>query len=477
MHFDLKANDLNSSNSTGPQQTLGLWDAISIIVGIVVGVSIFRVPSTVMQNVSSGWAALGVWASAGVLALVGALCYAELATRHRNGGEYTFLTRAFGRSFGFLFGWAQLTGVFSGSIGSMAYVFGDYGAATFGLEPSAVPLLALSSIAALTVLHVLGVETSKAVQNFLTVAKVCGLSLLLIVGLNGPGSDSLASTLDVNGPGVGLAWILILYAYGGWNDSAFVAAELKDPHRNIPRALGGGMLAIIVLYVLINLAYFRGLGFAGMRDSGTPAVDLMQQATLLPESWRGVSAKVVGVIVMISALGAVHGLLFTGSRLFAVMGTEHPLFAGLGRWHARLGTPVAALLAQASMTALLVVLVGTGAGRDLVDLIVVKIGRSPIPWRQYFGGFETLLAATAPVFWGFFVLNSIAVFVLRRRDAIEPAAFRVPLYPLTPLVFCATCLYMLWQSVVYAKDLSLLALLPLLIGIPLFVVSERLRKS
>jgi len=431
-----------------------------------------------MHNVSSGWAALGVWGAAGVLALIGALCYAELATRQRHGGEYTFLTTAFGRPIGFLFGWAQLTGVFSGSIGSMAYVFGEYGVATFELDSQFVPLLALASIASLTTLHVLGVSTSKMVQNILTIAKVVGLAVLLVAGLCSSAKESLSVVHEIDGPGVGLAWILVLYAYGGWNDSAFVAAELKHPHRNIPRALGGGMLAIIGLYLLINLAYFRGLGFMGLRGSSTPAVDVVQLATILPTTVRIVSGKAVGLIVMISALGAVHGLLFTGSRLFAVMGTEHPLFARLGRWHATLGSPVAALLAQASMTALLVLLVGTETGRVSVDLIVKQLGRDGIPWSTYFGGFETLLAATAPVFWGFFVLNSVAVFRLRhqQRNATDSAAFRVPFYPLTPLIFCATCLYMFWQSILYAKDLSLLALLPLLFGLPLYGLSERQRR-
>lgn len=456
--------------------SLGLWDAISITVGIVVGVSIFEVPRLVMDNVSNGWMALGVWFASGVLALVGALCYAELATRHREGGEYTFLSRAFGRPIGFLFGWAQLTGVYSGSIGSMAYVFATYAVATFGVGEQTIPLWAMGSIGTLTALHVLGVRTSQAVQNTLTIAKVLGLIFLLIIGLCGPATDSLATSHEISGPGLGLAWILVLYAYGGWNDSAFVAAELKDPHRNIPRALGGGMLAIGVLYVLINLAYFRGLGIQGLGTTEAPAVDLIRSTTLIPELWRVGAARVVGVIVMVSALGAVHGLLFTGSRLFAVMGSDHPLFAKLGRWHPTLGSPVAALVTQASMTIFLVLLVGTNIGRASVDVLLQSCGGTGIPWAKFRGGFSTLLAATAPVFWGFFVLNSVAVFVLRRRESSPIASsFRVPLYPLTPILFCGTCLYMFWQSILYAWDLSLLALLPLTLALPLFVLSERKR--
>ncbi len=459
-----------------PPPSLSLWDAVSIIVGIVVGVSVFKVPCLVFQNVASPLAGLGVWLAAGVLALIGALCYAELATRFRRGGEYVFLSRAFGRRVGFLYGWAQLTGVFSGSIGSMAYVFADYAQQTFRLESGHAVVLSLTAVASLTALHVLGVRASKSVQNVLTLAKVAGLLAILVVGLLAPAADSLTTSRPVAGSSLGLAFILVLYAYGGWNDAAFVAAEVKQPDRNIPRALGGGMLAITVLYLLINLAYFRGLGFEGARASFTPASDLMAGSSFLSIEQRGWAQKLIGVVVMTSALGAVHGLLFTGSRLYAAMGADHPLFASLGRWHPSLKSPVWALLAQALTTSLLIVIVGTEDGRQAVDVCVTTVGRAPIPWAKFDGGFETLVAATSPIFWGFFLLNGVALFLFRLRSLPEQPTFRVPGYPVLPIVFCLTCAYMLWQSLAYAGDLTLLALIPLAVGLPLNEWSNAMRR-
>lgn len=460
------------------RESLSVWDAISIIVGIVVGVSIFKVPAIVFSNVPSGIAGLGLWALAGGLCLVGALCYAELATRFKQGGgEYLFLTRGLGREVGFLYGWAQLTGVFSGAVGTMAYVFADYAVQLSGSNPHLGVWWAISAIWTLTAIHILGVKSGKLVQNVLTSIKVIGLLSLLVVGFSSSAPESLVTSIPAKDSNVGLAMILVLYAYGGWNDAAFASAEVREPHRNIPRALTGGMLAIAVLYVLVNWAYLQGLGLSRLRTSFTPASDLMAQATWLSPAIRDSATKVVGLLVMASALGAIHGMIFTGSRLYFAMGVEHPLFARLGRLHAGSGSPVSALLVQALMTSLLILTVGTATGRAGVDWSVSWLGRAPIPWDKYFGGFDTLLAATAPVFWSFFLLNGFTLFIFRARSIGDTSGFRVPLYPITPLIFCGTCGFMLYQSILYAQDLTWLALLPLLAGVPVYFYSNALRRA
>ena len=468
---EAKAND--------PPATLSLWDAVSIIVGIVVGVSIFKVPGLIFANVSSPLEGLFAWGLGAIVALCGALTYAELATLHRRtGGEYVYLSRAYGPLLGFLFGWAQLTGVFSGSIGTMAYVFSDYAIVFLNWDESTGVGLALFSVLLLTMLHVLGVKTSTMVQNALTLAKLIGLVMLLTVGLFGGSGESLTTKIPAGGGGFGLAMVFILYAYGGWNDAAMVSAEIYDSKRNVPKSLLLGIGLISSIYLLINVAYLQGLGFSEIRESGTPATDVIANSQLLNQTMRDLGVSAIAILVMLSALGAVHGLIFTGSRLYAALGSDHEVFEKLGRWHPKLGSPVWSLTTQAALTNLLIIIVGTETGRGCVDAVVTKAGRAPIPWESKFdGGFDTLLAATAPVFWSFFLLSGASVFVFRFRQPDADRPFRTPFYPIVPLVFISSCVYMIYSSVSYAGDLSLLALIPLAAGVPIYWLSSHTKKT
>jgi amino acid transporter len=446
---------------------LGLWDAVSIIVGIVVGVSIFRVPQQVFSNTTGPWAALGAWFLGGVLSLIGALCYAELATTYpRIGGDYVYLTRAFGRGIGFLFGWAHVAVILPANIGIMAYAFADYAAPLVGRDDRAAPWLAVAAVTALTVLNLCGIVFGKSAQNVLTAAKILGLLAIIGAGLTAA-SESWEVVEPVEGPGFGLAMVFVLYAYGGWNDSAFAAAEVRNRERNIPLSLLLGTAGITAIYLLANLAYMAGLGFEGARAASAPASSVLQNAV---GPW---GSKAISVIVMASALGAINGLIFTGARVYAAIGADHRAFAVLGKWNHRIDAPVWSLLAQGAITLLMILAVGTYAGRDAIDASLTAIRLPPIPWDKYFGGFDTLIAGTAPVFWAFFLLTGISLFVLRWKDSEAPRVFSAPLYPLTPLAFCLTSIYMLYSSAVYARGISLLGIVPLLVGLPLYFVSQK----
>ena len=351
----------------------------------------------------------------------------------------------------------------------MAYAFADYAVPMAGLDASRGPWLAVASVAVLTLLNLFGVVLGKATQNLLTLAKVVGLAGIIIAGLVWGGGGSPAATGPMTGPGLGLALVFVLYAYGGWNDAAFIAAEVRDRHVNMPRALLLGVGGITVIYLLVNAAYLWGLGFEGVRASGAPAADVLQLAL---GDWgsRGMS-----IIVMISALGAINGLIFAGSRVYASLGADHSVFAVLGRWHPRFGAPVWSLLAQAVISILLIVAVGTESGRTTVDRALEAVTLDPLPWAKYYGGFNTLVAGTAPVFWSFFLLTGLSLFVLRFKDKNIHRPFRVPLFPVVPLVFCATCGYMLYSSLDYAGGLSLLGMVPLAVGLPLYFLSRRIR--
>ena len=446
---------------------LGLWDAVSIIIGIVVGTAIFKTPQYVFANVHGPWLGMGCWLLGGVLALLGSLCYAELATTYpRMGGDYVYLTRAFGRSVGFLFGWAQLTVILTGSIGAMAYAFGDYAIELLHGDPAHSVWLAVGSVVVLTVLNMIGVVFGKSVQNLLTVVKVLGLCGIVVAGFVWGGEASWASEQPMAGPGFGLAMVFVLYAYGGWNDAAFVAAEVRHRHRNMPLALILGTAGITAIYLLVNAAFLWGLGFEGVKASSAPAADVAQLAF---GPW---GSKAISLLVIASALGAINGLIFTGSRIYVSLGADHRLFAWLGRWNHQRAAPLRSLLTQSAIALLLILLVGTEAGRDGVDSVMRAFRLSPLPWDQYFGGFDTLVAATAPVFWGFFLLTGYSLMLLRAIDRDIHRPFSAPFYPLEPILFCGMGHFMLFSAISYAQGLALLGLVPLAIGVPLYAISQ-----
>ena len=184
----------------------------------------------------------------------------------------------------------------------------------------------------------------------------------------------------------------------------------------------------------------------------------------------------MSLLVVVSALGAMNGLIFTSSRVYAALGADHSLFALLGRWHPRLHSPVWSLLTQAALTLLMIVAVGTANGQRMLDGLLVKVGLNPLSWGEYDGGFDIVVRGTAPVFWLFFLMTGVSLFVLRNKDHAIQRTFRVPLYPFVPGVFCLTCAYMLYSSVAYARELSLLGIVPLALGVPLYFVSRLVQR-
>jgi APA family basic amino acid/polyamine antiporter len=268
--------------------------------------------------------------------------------------------------------------------------------------------------------------------------------MLIVGGLSATGSSSFEVEKPIGKDGIPLALILILYAYGGWNDAAFVAATVRDRQRNIPRSLLFGITLISVCYLLVNAAYLATLGFEGLRSSFQPASDAMAKV------FGATGKQAISVLVMVSALGSVNGLVFSVSRLHATVGADHPIFALLGRWSRRTQAPIWTMSA---------------------------IGVPAIPWNDYYGTFETLFAASAPIFWLSFLTTGIAYFVLRWKDRNIERPFRAPLFPLCPALFCVMCAFGLYSSVMYARPLLPLISVPFLAGIPLYFVSEWMRRG
>ena len=470
------AENKDSDGAESGHGKLSLWDTVSIIVGIVIGSSIFTTPPTIFENVGGPWIALGVWAFCGLLSFVGALCYAELATTYpRAGGDYVYLTRAFDRPMGFLFGWAQLAVILSSSTGAMAFIFGEYCAGLFEVGDSDKPQIAaqaaIGAVVVLTAMNFFGVVFGKWVQNALVIVKLLGLTLIIVAAFIKPAENafSVPENINVGGGGFPLAMILVLYAFGGWNDAAFVAADMSD-RRSITKALLYGTIGITVVYLLVNFAYILSLGFVGARN-WRPTI----AADVLTNAFGPAGGKIISAIVMTSALGAMNGLIFTGSRVYLTLGKEHSVFAFLGYWNKTLKSPVLSLVAQALVTISMILVVGTGMGRDAVDSALDTVGIAKIPWGQYFGGFNTLYAGGAPVFWIFFLLTGFSIFALRARDPnIErPFMLRAPWYPVLPIIFCGMCLFGFVSAITYAKWISLLGFVPLFLGLPLYWLSGK----
>jgi amino acid transporter len=437
------------ASSAAPQRQLTLLDSTSIIVGIIIGAGIYESTPLIAQNVPGLGGLLLAWVLGGLLSLVGALCYAELATTYpKAGGDYVYLTRAFGRSLGFLFAWVQLWIVRPGSIGAMAFIFGRYANELAPLPLGGSPeaqanaklLYAVGSIVVLSAVNILGVREGKWTQNVLTAAKVVGLAGIVVAGFlfTAPAQAAPVAVADPEPwttmlAKFGFAMIFVFYAYGGWNEMAYVGAEVRNPERNIFRALILGTVGVMAIYLLVTLAFVNSLGVEGVRRcSDVTEQAVATQIVQLPlGAWGG---RVMSLLIAVSALGAINGMIFTGARIYYAMGADHRLYAWLGRWHPRLGTPVTSLVVQGAITLALVV--GFGLVRSESE-----------PAKS---GFESMVKFTAPPFWIFLVLVGISVFVLRRRDAGLARPYRVPGYPVTPVLFCAYSAYMIYTSLDYA---------------------------
>lgn len=429
-----------------PARTLSVADAIFVIVGIVVGAGIFKTPALVAANSTSDAGMLAMWLAGGVVAAIGALCYAELATAFPStGGDYHFLHRAFGRGPAFLFAWARLTIMQTGSIALLAFVFGDYAAAIVPIagEHSA-SAYAAGAVIALTLINVAGIREGKHTQRMLTSIEIAGLLAIIVIAFllaeaapqaSGGGGEGSGSPMTA--ASIGVAMVFVLLTFGGWNEAAYVSAEVRGKRTPIARALLIGIAIITALYLLVNVAFLYALGREGMAASDAVGAAVMERAF----GAAGVAA--VGVLVAVCSLTSINATIITGARCNHAVGCDFTPLALLAQWSSRAGTPRNALLVQGAIALLLVAL---GAGTRT--------------------GFQTLVEYTAPVFWLFFLLTGLALLQLRRREPHIERPFRVPLYPLTPLVFCATSAYMLWSSITYTGMGALVGVAVLLLGVP-----------
>ena len=425
---------------------LSVVDGVAVLVGVVIGIGIFGFPPLVAQHAASPAIYMGLWLAGGVVMLMGALCYAELGSSYPHaGGEYHFLQRAWGSWVGVLFAWARGSVIQTGSIAAVAFIYGEYAQKLLSLGEHGVVLHAALAVIALTLLNMVGIRESKRLQllfTTLTVIAILGVigAVVLVadpgtvVAASGSSSTAMGSTAGM----LGMGMVFVLLTYGGWNEAAYLSGELRNPARDMSRVLLIGTAMVSLVYVLANLAYLWIFSLEGLRGTSAVGAELM---TIVAGPG---AAALLSLVVCLAALSTINATVLTGARVYYALGRDVPRLSMLAAWNDSGATPYRALLVQGVIT------LGLLAFGALAS-----------------NGIATMAAYTAPVFWLFMLLTALALIRLRRRDASRQRPFRVPFYPLIPLLFAATCAGLLWSSILYAGPGAIVGLLVLAAGLPL----------
>ena len=420
---------MSETHFDNSKRTLSAMDAACIIVGIIIGAGIYRTTPTIAAVTTDTYWLIGVWVLGGCLALSGALCYVELATSIvDDGGEYAYLRRGFNEPTATFYAWIEFWIIRPGSTGPMAILFGEYAHRIYPLAENQMHsgvMYAVLATVFMLVVNLRGLKAGKGTQNALTGIKVIALMLLIVIsfgavfsGVELPRTE-LAST-DVasqSWEGFLLAMVLVMFTYGGWNDVSFVASEVKQPEKNILRGLLIGIFTVVVIYILINIAMIMTLGQQALAESRTPATDMLRLTA-------GEHAeRLMAVLICISALGAVNAMLFTSARIYHALGRQVSIFSWLGQWNERLNVPARSLILQTIV--ILMMVIGFGLEES---------------------GFELLVLFVSPFMWIFLALIGASLFMVRRKGLGNEQTFRTPLYPVLPLIFIGSSLFMVYRS-------------------------------
>lgn len=427
-----------------PSPGMGSISAIAILIGMVIGIGIFRLPSIVAGHAANETGFILFWIAGGAIAFSGALCYAALSRRMPDsGGEYTFLRGSFGPTTGYLFAWGRVSVIQTGSIALVSIIFGDYATVIADLGTYSSTIYGVLLVILLTALNMAGTRQSTKMQNLLATLVVGALLALCISAVfhaTGAGSSGIvfnpAQAAGWSGSMPGLAMIFVLLTYGGWNEAAYLAGELKNARKTIWGVIMGSVLIITVLYVAINLAYLHVLGLDALRASAAPGHDL-SDALFGPMG----SAVIVSIII-IAAVSTANATIITGSRSLFALGRDYPEFGLIGKWDSGRDTPVRALAVQGSVVLLLL-----GAGTLSADSL------------------SAVVDFTAPVFWFFILMVIMGLFKTQYQESEAGYKRNIPLYPLPPILFLAACAYMLYSSLAYTGTGAVVGVAVLLLGL------------
>ncbi|GAB4470689.1 MAG: amino acid permease [Burkholderiaceae bacterium] len=434
-----------------PRPALSVFDAVMIVTGIIIGGGIFSFPPLVAAMTGSVEWMFGAWLAGAALALIGALCYAELATTFPNaGGDYHFLTRAYGKDLSFFFAWARVTVITSGSIALLAFVFGDYASRVVSLGAHSSAIYAAAVVVLLTAVNIAGLRESARTQNAMSALLVLGILLVVVSGFTSPApAAATPAASSVMPPLFGTALLFVLFTFGGWNEAAYISAEVRGGRRAIVKALVLALGLVTVVYVLFVAALLVGLGFDGLKASKQVAADVARK------SMGPFGEKLIGALVSLAALTSINATMLVAARTNYSVGRDWPLFAFMGRWHGGRDAPVVAFFVTGALSLALVAFAAV-----------------------HQSGVQFMVDFTAPVFWFFFLLTGVALFVLRLRYAHVARPFRVPMYPVLPMVFVATCAFLLYKSLEFTLQNRAIqiAIYVMLAGVVVWVVA-RLRRG
>ncbi|WP_070888018.1 APC family permease [Pseudomonas argentinensis] len=438
-----------SARAAARQPGLSVLDGVAMLVGVVIGVGIFGFPPLVAQHADNAFVYIGLWLAGGLVMLVGALCYAELGASYPDrGGEYHYLNLAWGRQVSLLFAWARGTVIQTGAIAVVAFIYGDYAQRLLPLGEYGSAWHATLVVLALTALNILGTHESKRLQVLFTGITLLALLTVVVAGLllAEPLTEIAPAAADSGGNlagMLGMGMVFVLLTYGGWNEAAYLSGELRNPGRNMSRVLLFGTLVVTGVYLLANLVFLDIFGLVGLRQSSAIGADLM---TIVAGPWGGV---LLSALICVTAISTLNATILTGSRVYYALGRDVPQLAMLGAWNDRASTPVRALLVQCLIT--------------LPLLLFGALSEN---------GVQSMVAYTAPVFWLFMCLTALSLLRLRRLQPNRGRPFSVPLYPLLPLLFAASCLGLFWSSTLYAGVGALLGLAILAAGLPLLLLQR-----
>lgn len=424
---------------------LGLWSSIGLVIGITIGGGIFRTPAGIATRVPEPMLMLGVWVLGGFVVMCGALAFAELAaSMPETGGMYVYLREGWGRPFGFLYGWAQLVLIRAAALGGISSVFGEYFLRVIGQDPAVHPrmadALAAGAIIFAGATNIVGVQLGALFAGISTIAKFGALALLVLASfmMGGSAGGSFANFSSTGAPvdaGVfGLALISVMWAYDGFADLTFASGEVKDPQRNLPRAIIIGTLLIIAIYLGANAAYLYITPINVMANSRLIAADTMGAL------FGQIGVSFVSVIVMISTFGSLMGSMLASPRIFFAMADDQLLFEPIARVHPKWKTPYIAITLACVLG---VAMVMTQTFEQLTDTFVLAM-------------------------WPFYALSVAAIYTLRRSRPTLPRPYKVVGYPIVPAVFIAAAIYLVVNALITDPKWTSITFGVVLLGLPVY---------